>query len=241
MSTMTPSKRLSTVLNLDDENAGLGRTLLSERAADTIRSYISSGRVPEGTKITEREVSTLLGVSRAPARDALKRLESEGLVITRPGGRYVTTLTENDVRDLHEIRCSLETLAIGLAANRVTERDREIMDACMANLRQVALSGDSGEWTRCDMALHQSIWSAAANPHLLKLLESVLGPMFVLADRDKTHRERDVTRDVKDHQDLVDLVSSGNADAARAEMARHLERSLQSSLQTFRLSSDQHA
>ena len=89
---------------------------MSESAAERLRSYISSGRLPEGTKITEREVSTLLGVSRVPAREALMILEAEGLVIVRPGGRYVTTLIEKDVRDLHVPRCNLETLAILLAA-----------------------------------------------------------------------------------------------------------------------------
>ena len=113
--------------------------------------------MPEGTKITEREVSTLLGVSRVPAREALKILEAEGLVIVRPGGRYVTTLTEKDVRDLHVLRCNLETLAIRLAAQTVSEEDRRTMAARMADLEEAAASGDPNEWTRCDLALHRSI------------------------------------------------------------------------------------
>jgi GntR family transcriptional regulator, gluconate operon transcriptional repressor len=229
-------KRLSTVLDFPGEGALLGRTLLSEEAAETLRSYISSGRVPEGTKLTEGEVSTLLGISRSPAREALKILESEGLVIVRRGVRYVTTLTEKDVRDLHELRCNLETLAIRLAAERVNEQDRLTMSEKMADLEKAAKSGDPNEWTRCDLALHRSLWQASGNSYLLKILDSFLGAIFILADRDKTHRDRDVAQDLKHHRDLIDLVSAGKAEQASDEMQRHLTRSLQYTLDTFQLS-----
>ena len=229
-------QRLSTVLDLPGEDAALGRTLLSESAAETLRSYISSGRIPEGTKITEREISTLLGISRAPAREALKILESEGLVIVRPGGRrYVVTLTEKDVRDLHVLRCHLETLAVGLAAHAVGEEDRRTMSARMADLEKAAASGDPNEWTRGDLALHRSIWQASGNAYLLKILDSVLGAIFILADRDKTRRDRDVSLDLQHHRDLIELVSAGKAEQARDEMERHLTRSLHYTLETFQV------
>ena len=229
-------ERLSTVLDIPGEDAALGRTLLSERAADTLRSYISSGRIPEGTKITEREVSALLGVSRVPAREALKILESEGLVVVRPGGRYVTTLTEKDVRDLHELRCNLETQAIRLAAQRASDEDRQAMAARMAELEEAAASGDPNEWTRCDIALHRSIWQAADNAYLLKILDSVFGTIFVLADRDKAHRNRDVEQDLQHHRNLIDLVSAGKIEQAGEEMERQMKRALQYSLETFQVS-----
>ncbi len=229
-------QRLSNVLDITGEDATLGRTLLSERAAETLRNYISSGRVPEGTKITEREVSTLLGVSRVPAREALKILEAEGLVDVRSGGRYVTILTEKDVRDLHVLRCNLETLAIRLAAQTVSEEDRLAMSARMADLEKAGESDDPNEWTRCDMALHRSIWKASGNAYLLKILDSVLGPIFIMADRDKTRRDRDVAQDLQHHRDLIDLVFAGKTEQASEEMERHLTRSLKNSLKTFQLS-----
>lgn len=235
MDSSATNQRLSTVLDLGEEDATIGKTLLSERAADTLRGYISNGRIPEGTKITEREVSELLGISRAPTRDALKLLELEGLVIVRPGGRYVTTLTETDVRDLHEIRCSLETLAVDLAAQRANKGAHEMMAERMLQLRHASLSGDANDWTRCDLAVHQSIWEASGNRRLLNVLSSVLGAAFVLADRDKTHRQRDVAGDLQDHQDLVDLVVAGKVTEAVQEMRRHLDRSLEYSLETFQL------
>lgn len=228
-------QRLSNVLDIPGEDAALGRTLLSERAAETLRNYISSGRVPEGTKITEREVSTLLGVSRVPAREALKILEAEGLVVTRSGGRYVTTLTEKDVRDLYVLRRNLETLAIRLAVQNASEEDLLEMSARMADLEEAATSGDSNEWVRCDMALHRSIWQASGNAYLLKILDSVLGAIFVLADRERIQNNRGGTRGIKTHRKLVDLVSAGKAEQASEEMEHHLARAMENSLKTFQL------
>ena len=112
----TPEKRLSGLASLQDSRVSLDRTLLKDRAAETLREFISGGRIPEGTKLTEREVSRLLGISRAPARDALMALEAEGLVVTRPSGRYVIELGAEDVRDIHALRATLERMAVGLAA-----------------------------------------------------------------------------------------------------------------------------
>lgn len=228
--------RLSNVLDIPGEDAALGRTLLSERAAETLRNYISSGRVPEGTKITEREVSTLLGVSRVPAREALKILEGEGLVVVRSGGRYVTTLTEKDVCDLYVLRCNLETLAIRLAAQTASEEDLLAMSARMEDMEEAAAGGDPNECARCDMALHRSIWQASGNAYLLKILDSVLGSIFVLADRDRAHSSDGATRGVKSHRKLIDLVAARKAEEASEEMERQLMRALKNSLKTFQLS-----
>jgi len=232
---MENESRLASVLNLERKDASLNRSLLSERAAETIRSYIGTGRLPEGTKITENEVSTLLGISRAPARDALKILESEGLVIARARGRFVRVLTEKDVRELHELRCSLEVLAVRLAAQRANEAGRQLMATCIKELEEAFASGDANEWTRCDLALHRSFWQAAGNEHLLKTLDSVIGPVFILIYRDGMKEESNIPHTLQEHRNLVDLVSTGRAEEASAEVERHMMRSLESSLKSFRL------
>ena len=62
---------------------------LKEQTTDLLRDLIVSGRIPAGAKITERDVAAMLNISRMPARDALMELERQGLVISKPGGRYV--------------------------------------------------------------------------------------------------------------------------------------------------------
>ena len=110
------------------------------------------------------------------------------------------------------------------------------MPARMADLEKAAASVDHYQWTRCDLALHRSIWQASGNPHLLKIHDSALGAIFILADRVKARRDLDVTLEAKYHRDLVDLVSAGKTNQPSAEMEQHMTRSLNSSLETFQLS-----
>ncbi len=124
-------------------------------------------------------------------------------------------------------------LAIRLAAQTASAEDRHAMAARMADLEEAAASGDPS--TRCDLALHRSIWQASDNAHLLKILDSVFGAIFIMADRDITQRSRDVALDLQYHRDLIDLVSAGKAGQASQEMDRHLNRSLQNSLKTFQV------
>ena len=70
----------------DDVPFRLERNLLKDRAMDLLRDHIVSGRIPAGAKVVERDVAQLLGISRAPVRDALIQLETEGLVVSKPSG-----------------------------------------------------------------------------------------------------------------------------------------------------------
>ena len=88
------------------------RVSLKDQAADILRDQIISGEISPGSKLVEREVAELLGISRAPARDALMQLEKEGLVVSQLDARYVIELTERDIRELHAIRLVLERLAV---------------------------------------------------------------------------------------------------------------------------------
>ena len=76
----------------------LDRTSLKNQSTELLRNAIVSGRIPPGTKLVERELADLLGMSRMPARDALMDLEREGLVVSKSNGRYVIELSKEDVQ-----------------------------------------------------------------------------------------------------------------------------------------------
>jgi DNA-binding GntR family transcriptional regulator len=228
-------KRLSHLENIRSEDLRLDRNLLKDRAAETLRDYISTGRIPEGTKLTEREVSRLLGISRMPAHEALTILEAEGLVVSRPDGRYVIELSEKDVRDLHALRQTLECLAVELAAANASDENRAALQASLHELEQAVASGDPSNCTKCDMALHQTIWRQADNPHLLRVLVSVLGTIFVLAERVKVYGQEDLTRMLDGHRRLIELISAGEGAGAAAVLESHLKSSLRESLRTFQI------
>jgi DNA-binding GntR family transcriptional regulator len=226
--------RLSNLTTIKGDRLRLDRNLLKDRAAETLREYISTGRIPEGTKLTEREVSRLLGISRMPAHEALTILEAEGLVISRPGGRYVIELDEKDVRDLLALRVALESLAVRLAAERNSPDTQAALLARLRDLEEAVEGGDPVQCTKCDMALHETIWRQADNPHLLRVLSSVLGAIFVLADRVKVYGHENLARMLDGHRRLVEQINAGDAESAVQTIAAHLRSSLNESLRTFR-------
>jgi DNA-binding GntR family transcriptional regulator len=228
-------KRLSGLPGIQEDQLKLDRNLLKDRAAEMLRDSIGSGRIPEGTKLTEREVSRLLGISRMPAHEALTILEAEGLVVSRPDGRYVIELTEKDVRDIHALRCTLEQLAVELAAANANPKNRAALQTRLQALEEAVASGNPEACTKCDMALHRAIWQQAENPHLLRVLDSVLGAIFVLADRVKLYGSEDFERMLIGHRKLVELVTAGEGKGARQMLKVHLESSLRESLRTFQI------
>jgi DNA-binding GntR family transcriptional regulator len=224
-------KRLSQLLNLQDSTK-LDRNLLRDRAAKVLRDRISSGVIPEGTKITEREVSRVLGISRMPARDALMVLEAEGLVESRSDGRYVIELTPDDVRDMYQVRGALEMLTAELAAVNIDEEGRAALLIKLRDFEEAVATGDRGLCTDRDVALHQEIWRQAKNPHLLRYLESMVGVIFVIASRVNFYASgsRHSRQLLDEHCELVELVMSRNRTGARQAMEAHLKTALMDSL-----------
>jgi DNA-binding GntR family transcriptional regulator len=228
--------RLSHLAGVRPTALKVERNLLRERAAETLRDHISGGRIPEGTKLTEREVAQLLGISQMTAHEALMILEAEGLVVSRSDGRYVIELTEKDVRDLHELRWTLERLAAERAAANINEENRKALHDRLAEMEAALESRDPAACTRCDTALHQTIWQQAGNPYLLRMLDSVLGAIFVLIDRGKLYGQGASPGMLRSHQRLVAPILVGDDEGAGREMVEHLQGGLAESLRTFHLS-----
>lgn len=216
----------------------LDRTLLKDQAAEVLRDHISSGHIPEGTRLTEREVSRLLGISRMPAREAFMILEAEGLVANRSDGRHVVELSEKDVRDLHVVRQSLEKLAVELAAGNVNEENRAALRVRLRDLEEAVAGEDPALCAKRDLAIHQTIWHQANNSYLLKMLDSMLGVIFVLAARVRFYSRAGpdgLHGLLSQHRELVDLVASGDGAGAARAVEAHLSEALAISLCTFRM------
>jgi DNA-binding GntR family transcriptional regulator len=170
-----------------------------------------------------------------PAREALMALEAEGLVERRADGRQVIELSEEGVRELHEVRWTLERLAAELAAANVSEENSAVLRAKLGDLEEAIATGDPALCAKRDLAIHQAIWRQAGNSYLLKLLESLLGVIFVLAARVKIYSGAHVDRLRSQHRELVDLVTSGDGNAAGRCVEVQLRGVLPQSLRTFHI------
>jgi DNA-binding GntR family transcriptional regulator len=145
----------------------------------------------------------------------------------------VIELDEKDVRDLLALRVALESLAVRLAAERNSPEHKATLHDRLRDLEEAVAGGDPVECTKRDMALHRAIWEQADNPHLLRVLDAVLGAIFVLADRVKIYGREDLRRMLGGHQRLVEQISAGEVESAVGTIEAHLRSSLNASLRTF--------
>ncbi|MEA3334675.1 MAG: GntR family transcriptional regulator [Chloroflexota bacterium] len=233
---MNGSNNLSRLLNNRPSAAPrLERTLLKDQATELLRSYITGGHFAPGTKLVEREVADLLGISRAPARDALMQLEQEGLVISKPNGRYVIELSERDVTELYQVRLTLEMLAVELAAKNTNPKNRSALLAKLAEMEQAVAEKDSDSYTHSDLEMHRLIWHQANNCHLVNVLDSMLGPIFMFVAWHAGAYDWNKTLDL--HVDLVQCINSGDPQTAKESLAHHTENALNRSLRMLRAGS----
>jgi DNA-binding GntR family transcriptional regulator len=203
----------------------LERTYLKDQVTDLLRDYLIGGRIAPGTKLVERDVAEQLGVSRAPARDALMQLEKEGLVISRPNGRYVIEPTGQDVKELYQVRLVLEKLAIELTMQQRTAEDCAELAEKLAEMNEAVTRHDRLAFARTDVELHDLIWQQSGNRHLRETLSTMSGAIFLFAANNADYYDWDEAYQL--HEDLVRDINSGDARAAAKSLERHVEKTIQ--------------
>lgn len=207
-------------------------SLLKDQAADLLRARVISGMIVPGTPLVEREVAQLLGVSRAPARDALIELEKEGLLVTRGKTRYVVELSEADIRERNAVRLVLEMLAARLAAEHASSANAAVLLASVNTMADAIRRDDTRSCVAADMEMHGLIWEQSGNRHLSELLSTTTGPLFGFIANCARHYDWHLTLSL--HNETVAAINSGDASAAGAIMERHLYSSLERTLFAFR-------
>ncbi len=202
---------------------------LPDRIHLRLRSGIISGTYAQGSRLPEARLSRELDVSRVPLREALPRLEMEGLVTSSPGrGAVVRTWTLRDVEELFEARLALEVAAAGAAARRAGQGApvEALMDAMM--LSQAAQAGhDDQQVAATSVALHDAVVAASGNSIMVSTMRAVSGRMLWLFHLTSTH---DKHRACAEHVDLVASIAAGDVAGARSLMTEHVEGGLAPSL-----------
>lgn len=194
---------------------------LAAEVADIIREAIFSGTYPPGAALREVELSVTLEVSRGPVREALLLLEREGLVRSEwHRGTTVTTLTAPDVAELHTLRNSLEQLAV----ERVTQSRDDDLSAIQDVVDAMARAHTEHEMVRCDIAFHDAVYHAAGHSRLTVAWQAIRSQVhLLLVTRIGVDAEHYLADMPVEHQSLLDVLRSGDVDAAVALFAEHRE------------------
>jgi DNA-binding GntR family transcriptional regulator len=198
-------------------------------AAESIRKMILSGALAPGERLIEERLTEHLGISRPPLREALRLLQNDGLVVTRPRhGSTVATLTDQDVFEILTLRTGLERMAVELGVP-VTDRSR--LTACHEALERMernARDSDRGALVENGYAFHASIVALAGHRRLSEIYRSVQQQMLLCMSRNLDARERhyeNLVEHVRRHRYLLELIEAGDPQAVLAELAVHGERS----------------
>ncbi|SED47323.1 DNA-binding transcriptional regulator, GntR family [Amycolatopsis tolypomycina] len=195
---------------------------LAEQAYLFVRDRLVMLDIPPGSPINEEELGTTLGMGRTPIREALKRLESERLVVAYPRrGTFATDVNIADLAHISEVRRTLEPMATAAAASRATDTDRATLTELRAQLDTRVPAGDNAELLRTDLALHRAIYRCVHNP----FLEDTLIRYDNLATRIWcvfVPRLSGMAGHVDEHVPLLTAIIEGDAEKAAALTHAHV-------------------
>lgn len=189
----------------------------------TLRQAILKGEMEPGERLMEIQLAKKLGVSRTPIREAIRKLELEGLVIMIPRrGAEVAGITEKALRDVLEVRRSLEELAIELAVARMKEDDIKALEAARIEFREALNTNDMIRIAQADEKFHDVIYAGTYNDKLVQLLNNL---------RDQIYRYRlEYIKDVGkrqliliEHENILNAVKTRNLELGRQAMREHID------------------
>ena len=201
---------------------------IADRVFGQLRQAIVEGEIPPGSKISEPEMASRLGISRGPLREAMRRLESTNLVERRPNlGARVITLSNDQLIEIYLIREALEGMAARLAAERMSDAGIADLKALLEQHRQ-EIKRDS--WRAYyqkegDLDFHYRIIQGSGNQRLIGLLCNDLYHSARMY-RCKFGMVSDRTRDaLREHELIVDAIAERDGELAESMMRRHIRAS----------------
>ncbi|WCL53255.1 GntR family transcriptional regulator [Gimibacter soli] len=207
----------------------------TEKAYETIRAAILSGRYAPGAHLKEEELVGLCGVSRTPVRDALRRLAADRYVVARRNqGTYVNEWSLDDIACIFEMRALLEGYAAERAATRITPDQLARVDKAWRDIEDVLAKDklDIPEFLRANRVFHTTIIEAACNRQLRETIDQLVQPPIV--NRTAMTYSRQDLRQSNDHHGLIlSALKTGDAVTACTAMRQHLLTSYQNFLRNY--------
>lgn len=145
----------------------------------TLRQEILTGKLKPGERLMEIQLANKLGVSRTPIREAIRKLELDGLVIMIPRrGAEVAQITLKDLKDVMEVRCALDVLAIELACDRMGREELNSLYQACENFRDAVKTKDTRKLAEADVAFHDAIVLSTGNTRLIQLVSNLSEQMY---------------------------------------------------------------
>ena len=197
---------------------------LTEMAAERIREDIVTGRIGLGEALSEGALAASLGISKTPIREALMRLQIEGLVTIVPQkGTFVFRADAKEIKDLCDVRSALEPMALRFASQRNPSALAESLQAIVAAMTAARDAGDTAEYLRLDSRFHACFFEHADNAFLTEAYNTLAAKMAALRTRlgtDPGHMKKSY----EEHKAMARAIVERRLDDALGILEGHIGR-----------------
>lgn len=196
---------------------------LREVVFETLREAIINGQLKPGERLMEIQLAEELGVSRTPVREAIRKLELEGLVVMVPRkGAYVADISSRDIVEVFEVRGALESLAAGLAAERITPEELENLERILLRISECVERKDLEALVEADSEFHDALYRASRNRKLSQIIWASREQIqrFRANSLGQPGRMRDA---LEEHKKIVEAISQRDVALAQRLAVEHIE------------------
>ncbi len=190
---------------------------------NTLRNAILTGELQPGERLMEIKLADKLGVSRTPIREAIRKLELEGLVVNTPRkGAEVANISEEDLHDVLEVRCTLEALAIDLACDKMSEETLQELADNINYFKNAMGSEAATEIASTDVGFHDIIYKSTGNKRLIQILGNLREQMYryrleYIKDHDSWNRI------LTEHTSIYECIKKRDKEAATKAILAHID------------------
>jgi len=196
---------------------------LADQIYGRLRGAIIRGQLHPGKRLVELEIAAQFGTSQGPVREALQRLERDGLVERRVrSATFVTDISVDEMHSLFSVRAMIEGFAVRYAASKITSEQCDELQALIENMRRAGHDEDMAVLVEHDMMFHRCICEWSGNTTLLRAWT----PLYSQIQRFVTQTHQRYFPHLEEiaemHQPIVDTLLSGNADEAADLLQKHI-------------------
>ncbi|MBV8718203.1 MAG: GntR family transcriptional regulator [Chloroflexi bacterium] len=195
---------------------------LSEEAYDQLRSAILGGQLAPGSRIVEADLARQMRISRSPVREAVRKLEQEGLLEYLPRrGTVVSGLSRQDVADAYQLRAYLEAYGARLAATHATELDLARLTELIQCMRTFAVAEDLDGLVTADVEFHRELCRVSGSRHLLQAWETLNPARWTMISGLRVS-DLSLEQIAERHRPIVTALESGRPEHAETIVRTHI-------------------
>ena len=203
------------------------RPTLMNQALEEIRDVIRKGKLKPGDRLVEMQLAKEMHISRFPIREALRYLEKEGLVETKPfKGTYVTQLTERDMEELYSLRSAIEEFAVRILIKHIDAEKIGKLESILQSMQQASKKEDLDKLISEDFRFHQTICELSEHRKLLEVWLTLENQLRVFLTIEKQLFGNSL-QFVKSHNPILEAIQGRKIRPAQKAIRDHLDWAMQ--------------